>query len=96
MNPNDPADSIKRFVEELKNGNFVGVNIGYGVRGHKGEFMICLCLAKEVADRFAEHTELFENLLNKAWATKPGIKIMFSNGPHEVITAIRRSFPEAF
>ncbi|KAK5119559.1 hypothetical protein LTR85_007387 [Meristemomyces frigidus] len=78
MNPKDPEDSLKRFTEQLQSRDFVGVNVGYGVRGHK------------------ENTELFEKLLNKAWEVRPGIKIMFSNGPDEVITAIQRSFPEAF
>ncbi|KAF2485627.1 hypothetical protein BDY17DRAFT_293984 [Neohortaea acidophila] len=78
INPNEPGESLDRFLSTLRSGDFVGVNIGYGVRGHK------------------EHTELFEKLLNHAWACKPGIKIMFSNGPDEVITAIKRSFPEAF
>ncbi|KAK5170156.1 uncharacterized protein LTR77_004741 [Saxophila tyrrhenica] len=43
-----------------------------------------------------EHTELFEKLVNNAVQARPGIKIMFSNGPGEVITAIRRNFPEDF
>ena len=36
MNPNDPEDSLRRFEETLKSRECVGVNIGYGVRGHKG------------------------------------------------------------
>lgn len=32
----DPEDSLRRFTETLKSREFVGVNIGYGVRGHKG------------------------------------------------------------
>ncbi|KAK4544107.1 hypothetical protein LTR36_004605 [Oleoguttula mirabilis] len=79
INPQDPDDSLKRFTEQLQSSReWVGVNVGYGVRGHK------------------EYTELFEKLLNTAWQVRPGIKIMFSNGPDEVITAIKRSFPEAF
>lgn len=36
INPQDPEDSLKRFIDELKRREYVGVNIGYGVRGHKG------------------------------------------------------------
>ncbi|KAK3115985.1 hypothetical protein LTR53_004099 [Teratosphaeriaceae sp. CCFEE 6253] len=43
-----------------------------------------------------EHTETFERLLNAARTIRPGAKIIFSNGPDEVITAIRRNFPEDF
>lgn len=78
VNPQDPEDTIKRFVDQLQSRKWVGLNVGYGVRGHK------------------EHTALFEKLLNTAWEVQPGIKIMFSNGPDEVITAIQRSFPETF
>ena len=43
-----------------------------------------------------EHTETFEKLLNAARTIRPDAKIIFSNGPDEVITAIRRNFPEDF
>ena len=36
VNPNDPGDTMKRFTEALQNQKIDGVNIGYGVRGHKG------------------------------------------------------------
>lgn len=77
-NPQDPEDTLKRFSEALQSREAVGVNIGYGLRGHK------------------EHTELFEKMINTACELRPGIKIMFSNGPGEVITAIKRSFPKDF
>ncbi|KAK3679591.1 hypothetical protein LTR37_021388 [Vermiconidia calcicola] len=77
-NPQDPDDTMKRFVETLRSREFVGLNIGFGLRGHK------------------ENTGLFEKMLNTAWALSPGIKVMFSNGPQEVITAIQRQFPEDF
>ena len=44
----------------------------------------------------ADHTELFEKIINLCWELRPGVRIMFSNGPHEVITAIQRTFPEHF
>lgn len=43
-----------------------------------------------------EHTEIFEKMLNLALEIQPGIKIMFSNGPADVINGIRRNFPEDF
>ena len=43
-----------------------------------------------------EHTALFEKMLNTAWELQPGIKIMFSNGPADVINGIQRNFPENF
>ncbi|KAK3115620.1 hypothetical protein LTR53_004827 [Teratosphaeriaceae sp. CCFEE 6253] len=43
-----------------------------------------------------EHTETFERLLNAARTIRPEAKVIFSNGPDEVITAIRRNFPEDF
>ncbi|KAK3641772.1 hypothetical protein LTR56_011099 [Elasticomyces elasticus] len=43
-----------------------------------------------------EHTETFERLLDACRRICPGAKIIFSNGPDEVITAIRRNFPEDF
>ena len=78
VNPNDPEDTARRFVERLRERDWAAVNVGYGVRGHK------------------EHTELFEKLLNAAREIRPQAKIIFSNGPDEVITAIRRNFPDAF
>ena len=35
-NPQDPEDTLKRFAETMRGQDFAGVNIGYGVRGHKG------------------------------------------------------------
>lgn len=35
-NPQDPEDTIKRFTETLKSRAFVAVNVGFGLRGHKG------------------------------------------------------------
>ncbi|KAK5129931.1 hypothetical protein LTR08_002691 [Meristemomyces frigidus] len=35
INPEDPADSLKRFVEALQSREWSGVNVGFGVRGHK-------------------------------------------------------------
>ena len=35
-NPQDPDDTLKRFTEALQSRHFAGVNIGYGLRGHKG------------------------------------------------------------
>ncbi|KAK5686338.1 hypothetical protein LTS10_002455 [Elasticomyces elasticus] len=43
-----------------------------------------------------EHTETFERLLDACRRIRPDAKIIFSNGPDEVITAIRRNFPEDF
>lgn len=34
-NPKDPEDTLKRFTKTLQSGDFVGVNIGYGLRGQK-------------------------------------------------------------
>lgn len=79
INPQDPEESLKRFTDELRSrSEWSGVNVGYGVRGHK------------------EHTALFEKLLNVAWEVRPGVKVMFSNGPDEVVLAIKRNYPEAF
>jgi hypothetical protein len=36
-NPQDPEDTMKRFTETLEQREVVGVNIGFGLRGHKGE-----------------------------------------------------------
>lgn len=36
-NTQDYGDTMKRFTETLKSREFVGLNIGYGLRGHKGE-----------------------------------------------------------
>lgn len=38
VNPQDPEDTMRRFTETLRGREFVGVNVGYGLRGHKGEF----------------------------------------------------------
>lgn len=41
-NPQDPEDTMKRFSETLREReDVVGVNIGFGLRGHKG--MYCEC-----------------------------------------------------
>ena len=42
-NPQDPDDTLKRFTETLQSRKFVGVNIGYGLRGHKGILPKHLC-----------------------------------------------------
>ena len=39
INTQDPEDSLKRFTDELKSRKYAGVNIGYGVRGHKGTLL---------------------------------------------------------
>ena len=39
-NTSDYADTIKRFTETMKSRDFVGLNIGYGLRGHKGRHPI--------------------------------------------------------
>ena len=35
-NPQDPEDTLRRFLDTLKSRDFVAVNIGFGLRGHKG------------------------------------------------------------
>ena len=35
-NTQDYEDTLKRFTETLESREFVGINIGYGLRGHKG------------------------------------------------------------
>ncbi len=35
-NPQNPEDTMKRFTKTLENREVVGVNIGFGLRGHKG------------------------------------------------------------
>lgn len=44
-NPQDPEDTMKRFTETLRSrDDIVGVNIGYGLRGHKGDdFQVLAC-----------------------------------------------------
>lgn len=37
-NPQDPDDTMRRFAETLKSRDFVAVNIGFGLRGHKGRW----------------------------------------------------------
>ena len=39
-NTQDPEDTLKRFIETLQGRKFVGVNIGYGLRGHKGNMIL--------------------------------------------------------
>jgi len=34
-NPRDPEDTLRRLTETLQSGDYVGVNIGYGLRGNK-------------------------------------------------------------
>ena len=41
-NPQDPEDTLKRFTDMLRSREFVGVNIGYGLRGHKGDYELCV------------------------------------------------------
>ncbi|TKA82949.1 hypothetical protein B0A55_01325 [Friedmanniomyces simplex] len=43
-----------------------------------------------------EHTELFERVLEACRTVRPEAKIIFSNGPDEVMAAIKRNFPEDF
>jgi hypothetical protein len=38
-NTQDPEDTLKRFRETLESRKFAGVNIGYGLRGHKGTLL---------------------------------------------------------
>ncbi|KAK0362567.1 hypothetical protein LTR91_020634 [Friedmanniomyces endolithicus] len=35
VNPSDPDDTIKRFSAQLESRQWVAVNVGYGIRGHK-------------------------------------------------------------
>ncbi|KAK0289162.1 hypothetical protein LTS00_009380 [Friedmanniomyces endolithicus] len=42
-----------------------------------------------------DHTVLFERILEACRTTRPEAKIIFSNGPDEVFTAIKRNFPES-
>lgn len=95
-NTQDPEDTLKRFSETLQSRKFAGVNIGYGLRGHKGK--ISAVMDGVCADIVCceEHTALFEKMLNMALEMQPGIKIMFSNGPADVINGIQRNFPESF
>lgn len=37
-NPADPEDTVRRFGEALRAREFVAVNVGFGLRGHKGEW----------------------------------------------------------
>lgn len=39
-NPQDPEDTMKRLRETLESRDFVAVNIGFGLRGHKGEWQV--------------------------------------------------------
>ncbi|KAI7299828.1 hypothetical protein KC340_g13628 [Hortaea werneckii] len=82
INPQDPEDSFQRFAAELHRSpeerQWVGVNFGFGVRGHK------------------ENTEVFERMVNEVVQSGMGVKVMFSNGPDDLIKAVRRNFPEAF
>lgn len=39
----------------------------------------------------AEHSALFERMVNEAWRIKPGIKILFSSGPYDIINCIKRN-----
>ena len=41
--------------------------------------------------RIAEHSALFEKMVNEAWKIKPGIKILFSSGPYDIINCINRN-----
>ncbi|KAK4552126.1 hypothetical protein LTR86_010662 [Recurvomyces mirabilis] len=43
-----------------------------------------------------ENTVLFERLLGVLRLRRPGVRVMFSNGPDEVVEAVRRNFPESF
>ena len=36
-NPQDHEDTMRRFTETLKSREFVAVNVGFGLRGHKGK-----------------------------------------------------------
>ncbi|KAK0268172.1 hypothetical protein LTR91_015388 [Friedmanniomyces endolithicus] len=41
-----------------------------------------------------DHTLMFERILEACRTIRPEAKIIFSNGPDEVFTAIKRNFPE--
>ncbi|KAI7090653.1 Palmitoyltransferase akr1, ankyrin repeat-containing protein akr1 [Hortaea werneckii] len=73
INPQDPEESFQRFAAELhrprEERQWVGVNFGFGVRGHK------------------ENTEVFERMLNEVVQSGMGVKVMFSNGPDDLIKA---------
>ncbi|KAI7304074.1 Palmitoyltransferase akr1, ankyrin repeat-containing protein akr1 [Hortaea werneckii] len=74
INPQDPEDSFQRFAAELHRSpeerQWVGVNFGFGVRGHK------------------ENTEVFERMVNEVVQSGMGVKVMFSNGPDDLIKAV--------
>ncbi|GAB1734207.1 hypothetical protein NU195Hw_g9552t1 [Hortaea werneckii] len=83
INPQDPEESFQRFAAELHRSpeegrQWVGVNFGFGVRGHK------------------ENTEVFERMVNEVLKLGGGVRVMFSNGPDDLIRTVRRNFPEAF
>jgi hypothetical protein len=54
------------------------------------------CAAKPWLIVITEHTQLFEQMINTAISMRPGIKIMFSGGPSDIINVINRNFPENF
>lgn len=41
--------------------------------------------------RGKEHSALFEKMVNEAWRIRPGIKILFSSGPYDIINCINRN-----
>lgn len=46
---------------------------------------------RKVLMETAEHSALFEKMVNEAWKIKPGIKILFSSGPYDIINCIQRN-----
>lgn len=92
-NPADPDDTLQRLTKAMRDQDIAGVNIGYGLRGHKGMVLECT-LDMHLTDRdvATDRTELFEKIVNLCWELRPGVKILFSNGPQEVYTAIERNF----
>lgn len=41
--------------------------------------------------RMPEHSALFERMVNEAWRIRPGIKMLFSSGPYDIINCINRN-----
>jgi len=80
INPQDPEYSLKRFTQQLESRQWVAVNVGFGVRGHKENTVLFEKMLSEVwRIRGAD-----------------GVNVIFSNGPDDLIRAIERNFPEAF
>lgn len=41
--------------------------------------------------RTAEHSALFERMVNEACRIRPGITILFSSGPYDIVNCIKRN-----